>query len=312
MRYRSPKSRSPNGIDIANSSDVLHLDGAGPDTPRLPERPLGALGQIAISGVAHTAGAIALVFVLGRSMTTRIDTPPSIEDAPCIDVSHIVFERPRVPDLGGGGGGGGNREPGPIRRATAPGTDAITLLTTKPTVVTPVPAAHPPDVAPPPPSVVVDAVPLASGIFEQTGLPSLSVPTSGSTGSGSGGGVGTGSGTGVGPGQGPGLGPGSGGGTGGGVYHAGGPVTTPRVIKEVKPNYTSGALLRHLQGTVELEAVVTRDGRAAQIRVVRSLDPGGLDEEAITAVKQWRFEPGRYNGTPVDVYVVVLLDFLIR
>ena len=131
-------------------------------------------------------------------------------------------------------------------------------------------------------------------------------------GPGSGGGVGTGRGTGIGPGRGPGFGPGSGGGTGGGVYRAGGSVSAPRLIKEVKPKYTSAALVNRIQGTVALEVVVTGDGCTSQIRIVRSLDPGGLDEEAITAVAQWRFEPGRLGAAPVDVLVTIELDFKIR
>jgi TonB family protein len=159
---------------------------------------------------------------------------------------------------------------------------------------------------------VLDAKPLASGLFEQTGLADAGVMSSPSTGPGSGGGVGTGSGTGLGSGRGPGLGPGSGGGTGGGTYRAGGAVSAPRLIKEVRPKYTSAALLSHIQGTVVLEAVVTGDGCASHVRVVRSLDPGGLDDEAVAAVLQWRFEPGRLGGTPVDVLVTILLDFSIR
>ena len=133
-----------------------------------------------------------------------------------------------------------------------------------------------------------------------------------STGPGSGGGVGTGIGTGIGRGRGPGLGPGSGGGTGGGVYRPGGAVSAPRLIKEVKPRYTNEALQHMVQGTVVLEVIVTGDGCPSHIRVVRSLDRGGLDEEAVSAVAQWRFEPGRLAGVPVDVLVTVMLDFSIR
>jgi protein TonB len=89
-------------------------------------------------------------------------------------------------------------------------------------------------------------------------------------------------------------------------------VSAPRLIKEVKPRYTSEALLKRIQGTVVLEVIVTADGCASQIRVVRSLDPGGLDEEAVSAVVQWRFEPGRLGATPVDVLVTIALDFAIR
>ena len=288
---------------------MLHLASAGPDTPRLPEHRSGALSQIAMSAAAHAAGAFVLVLVFGPPALPRLDSPRALED-PCVDVSHIVFVA-TDPRTGAGGGGGGNRGSGPIRRAEAPGADAITLRAAKPpavvTAATPAPA---PDVTLP--SIVVEAVPLASGTVAHIGLPSMGVADSTSTGSGSGGGVGTGTGTGIGSGNGPGLGPGSGGGTGGGVYRPGAAVTAPRVILEVRPKYTNSALLRRLQGTVELEAIVTRDGRASQIRVVRSLEHGGLDDEAIAAVAQWRFAPGRAAGEPVDVLVTILLDFTIR
>ena len=63
---------------------------------------------------------------------------------------------------------------------------------------------------------------------------------------------------------------------------------------------------------VWLELVVTRDGRVDHVRVTRSLDSGGLDQAAISAVRSWRFEPGRLGGTPVDVLVTVVMDFTIR
>jgi TonB family protein len=57
--------------------------------------------------------------------------------------------------------------------------------------------------------------------------------------------------------------------------------------------------------------VVTKDGMPASINLIRSLDPG-LDITAIDAAKQWRFEPGRLAGTPVDVLVTVMLDFRVQ
>ena len=53
-------------------------------------------------------------------------------------------------------------------------------------------------------------------------------------------------------------------------------------------------------------------GAPSQIRVVRSLDPGGLDDAAIKAAREWKFMPGRMSGTPVPVLVTVVLDFTIR
>jgi TonB family protein len=162
------------------------------------------------------------------------------------------------------------------------------------------------------PEMALDARPLASGNAVQIGLPVGGVSYGTSTGPGSGGGVGTGIGTGMGAGRGPGIGAGSGGGTGGGVYRSGGSVTAPRLLAQIRPSYTSEALGQKIQGSVWLELVVTRDGRVEQVRVVRSLDPGGLDAQAITAVRRWQFEPGRLAGTPVDVVVTVVMDFSIQ
>jgi protein TonB len=44
------------------------------------------------------------------------------------------------------------------------------------------------------------------------------------------------------------------------------------------------------------------------LRVIRGLGLG-LDERAIAAVAQWRFEPGRENGAPVDVQATVEVNF---
>src|SRR5437016_10283423 len=108
-----------------------------------------------------------------------------------------------------------------------------------------------------------------------------------SQGTGSGGGAGTGTGSGIGPGTGSGLGPGSGGGTGGGVYRPGNGVMLPRVLREVKPQYTSDAMRAKVQGTVLLECVVQKDGSVGEVQVIRSLDSTfGLDAEAIKAARQ--------------------------
>jgi periplasmic protein TonB len=88
--------------------------------------------------------------------------------------------------------------------------------------------------------------------------------------------------------------------------------TASRLLSQTKPSYTADAMNRKIQGSVWLELVVTREGRTSEIRVARSIDPGGLDEEAVKAVRQWRFDPGRLAGAPVDVLVTVVMDFWIR
>jgi protein TonB len=276
-------------------------------SPRLPARRLTTnVAPLAIAGVLHLLAAtlilVALPAVPGRTAAGEPVPAPAIH---VVLPPRLVFV-PNGPS-GGGGGGGGNRQAGPLRHAEGVGHDAVTVRAAK-RPPTPGPLAREADFPP----IVLDALPLASGTSNQIGLPIGGVSYGTSTGPGSGGGVGTGTGTGIGSGRGPGIGPGSGGGFGGGAYRPGGAVTAPRLISQVKPRYTSNALDRRIQGSVWLELIVTREGRVGEVRVARSLDPGGLDEQAINAVRQWQFEPGRLAGTPADVLVTVVMDFSIR
>jgi len=87
-------------------------------------------------------------------------------------------------------------------------------------------------------------------------------------------------------------------------------VTPPTLLREVRPAYTTEALFARTQGSVYLELIVRRDGTP---RDIRSLDARvGLDQQAILAVEQWRFTPGRLNGVPVDVLVTVVMDFRLQ
>jgi periplasmic protein TonB len=275
-------------------------------SPRLPRHEGITFGTASL--LFHAAVLMTLV-ALGRASMA----PTAIAGSDQAARTHpetprlVVLLEPVRPGPGGGGGGGGNRQRRPIPRAQAPGRDAVTLP-----VATPIAPTTQPREVPPPQAVALDAKPLASGLVLQVG--SLDGrPTLGtSQGPGSGGGVGDGVGTGIGSGRGPGFGPGSGGGTGGRLYRPGGQVIPPTLLREVKPTYTVEALRAKIQGSVLLEVVVQRDGTPRDIRVFQSLDPKGLDLEAVRAVERWRFSPGRLNGVPVDVLVTIALDFSIR
>ena len=286
---------------------MLHVVGGGPAPASLP----GHRSDAAVMSLAVHAAAIALLVLaatrLGGRVLPKFESPSIALLAPTNVVDAVVFQ-PRPSNISSsGGGGGGNRQQGPIRRAAGIGRDAATLRIAKPRSTAGT-SDEPPPVLP---GLVLDAKPLASGMSEQMGLPSGGVSYGTSLGPGSGGGVGTGTGTGIGPGSGPGIGPGSGGGIGGGVFRAGGGVTAPEVIRQVKPSYTPQALLDRVQGSVWLELIVRDDGTPSEIRIVRSLDPG-LNEQAILATAQWRFKPGCLSGKPVNVLVTVVIDFLIR
>jgi TonB family protein len=132
-----------------------------------------------------------------------------------------------------------------------------------------------------------------------------------SHGPGTGNGAGTGQGTGLGEGQGSGIGPGSGGGTGGGPYRPGSGITPPKLLREVRPDYTEDGRRRNIEGDVVLEIVVRRDGGVGDVKLLQGLG-AGLDQRAVEAVRQWRFSPAQRQGVPVDVIVEVAVEFKLR
>ena len=66
-----------------------------------------------------------------------------------------------------------------------------------------------------------------------------------------------------------------------------------------------------MTGNVLLEIVINRDGTVGEVSVRRGLG-AGLDERAIDAVRQWKFAPARRLGVPVDVFVEVAVEFMLR
>jgi len=84
--------------------------------------------------------------------------------------------------------------------------------------------------------------------------------------------------------------------------------TAPRLIRKVEPEYTEEARRAKYQGTVTLSAVINAEGLAENLRVVHSLGLG-LDEKAIEAVKQWKFEPGTKEGKPVASMSTIEVNF---
>jgi len=88
-------------------------------------------------------------------------------------------------------------------------------------------------------------------------------------------------------------------------------VTTPKVVRESKPDYPVSAKQKGIRGSVELEVVVKKDGTVGDVKVKKSLD-SELDEEAVKAMKKWEFEPGKKDGKPVDVLIDVEMTFTLR
>ena len=78
-----------------------------------------------------------------------------------------------------------------------------------------------------------------------------------------------------------------------------------RLIKRVDP--VSPAGMRNFEGTIVLEVGVDKDGNV--YRVYKLSGPDELVEAATEAVKQWKYEPYVWNGTPLEVETTVELKF---
>lgn len=83
----------------------------------------------------------------------------------------------------------------------------------------------------------------------------------------------------------------------------------PSKVWNVTPEYPRLARLRRIEGTVILEVTVDRQGEVSNVAVLRS--PEGLDEAAVDAVRQWRYEPTIVNGRPVSIIFTETVRFEI-
>lgn len=283
---------------------------------------------LTLSGLCHGLALVALLLIASSSFFSDQDVRAAAKP---LSNARLVFLM--SPGPGGGGGGSGVKKPDPpplarrapekpkliakisspippVRRVVQPRPRPIE----RPTPPVEVPRIEPlvsDRVPPAPQAVVAPVIPAPADPVDVAGVLNARADLNAPGGSGTGGIPGTGRGTGMGEGQGPGIGPGSGGGTGGGPYQPGNGIEPPRLLREVRPVYTEDARRRTLEGDVVLEIVVTRSGSVDRVRVVRGLG-AGLDQNAIAAVRQWRFDPARRQGAAVDVVVEVSVEFRLR
>lgn len=90
-------------------------------------------------------------------------------------------------------------------------------------------------------------------------------------------------------------------------------IVLPRIRREVKPTYTSAAMRARIQGAVWMAVVVQESGDVGEVTVTQSLDQEhGLDQQAVEAVRQWKFTPGTRAGKPVPVEVEILMTFTLK
>jgi periplasmic protein TonB len=281
----------------------------------LPARKRPTTVPMLVSTSLHGLVAAALLVITSIGFTNADERTDVIEQ----EKAPIRMVYLMQPGPGGGGGGGGLKMRTPPTKVERKGEKKISSplparklpppLEPKPKPVEPPPTPLEAKVLPP---VMAPIAPIAADTRNREGdvkeTPKEAPP---SQGPGAGGGAGVGKGTGLGEGDGSGVGPGEGGGIGGGPYRPGSGVEPPRLLKEVRANYTDEARRANITGEVVLEIVVRRDGSVGDVKILQRLG-SGLDQRAIDAVRQWRFAPARMKGTPVDVIVEVAVDFKLR
>jgi protein TonB len=79
------------------------------------------------------------------------------------------------------------------------------------------------------------------------------------------------------------------------------------ITKRVQPVYPQQALQMRLQGAVQMEAAIGKDGSITSVKVLKG--DSILARSAVAAVKQWKYKPYFLNGEPVAVETEVTVNF---
>ncbi len=92
----------------------------------------------------------------------------------------------------------------------------------------------------------------------------------------------------------------------------GGNVQATKIVHLERPVYPPDCRAEGVDGTVMLRAVIGADGGILKVERVNQLVDSRLAEAAISAVKQWRYQPTLLNGVPVEVMTDIQLNFALQ
>ena len=86
-------------------------------------------------------------------------------------------------------------------------------------------------------------------------------------------------------------------------------VSTGLLVRKVAPTYPPLARQARIQGTVILQAQISKDGSIQNLQLISGHPM--LAPAAIEAVKQWKYRPYLLNGEPVEVETQVQVNFTL-
>jgi len=88
----------------------------------------------------------------------------------------------------------------------------------------------------------------------------------------------------------------------------GGNVQAMRLVRQVRPEYPPELRAAGVEGTVVLQAVISKEGAPLELRVLSTTD-ARLNQAALDAVTKWRYTPTLLNGMPVETLTTISIEF---
>ena len=92
----------------------------------------------------------------------------------------------------------------------------------------------------------------------------------------------------------------------------GGNVQAAKLTTKVDPIYPADLQVQGVEGTVLLNAVISKEGVPLSVGVRNTAVNQEFADAALDAIRQWRYQPTLLNGEPVEVITTVTVDFRLR
>jgi len=83
-----------------------------------------------------------------------------------------------------------------------------------------------------------------------------------------------------------------------------------KILTHVNPVYPATAKSARIEGSVILDVLIGKEGVPEHISVEKG--PHELQQSALDAVRQWRWQPYLLNGDPIDVETTVTVTFTLK